>query len=63
MGENVGHFTKNSSISWRVGTHFEQKFQWEKLFRMTHSIDSQINFLGKIFEGTDEGSGEKWVGF
>ena len=20
---------------------------------MTHSIDSQINFLGKIFEGTD----------
>ena len=23
LGENPGHFTKNFSISWRVGTHFE----------------------------------------
>ena len=53
VGENVGHFTKNSSISWRVGTHFEQKFQWKKLFRMIHSIDSQINFWKKNFEETD----------
>ena len=27
VGENPGHFTKNSSISWRVGTHFEHNVQ------------------------------------
>ena len=32
------HLFKTSSISWRVGNHFEQKFQWEKLFRMIYSI-------------------------
>ena len=28
------HFSRNSLISWRVGTHFEQKFLMKKLFRM-----------------------------
>ena len=27
VGENPGHFTKHSSISWRVGTHFEHNVQ------------------------------------
>ena len=47
VGENVGHFAKNSLISWWIRTHFEQKLQWKKLFEMIHSIDSQINFLEK----------------
>lgn len=47
VDKNIGHFTKNSSFSWPVGTHFEEKFQWEKLFRIIHSINSQINVLEK----------------
>ena len=35
--ENHERFTKNSSIFSPVRTHFEQKFQLEKLFKMTIS--------------------------
>ena len=43
--ENPGHFTKNSSISWQVGTNFEQKFQWEKLFRTLCQAFWEVFFL------------------
>ena len=43
------HLFKISSISWQIGTHFEQKFQMEKLFRMMYSIDPPKHFFENFF--------------
>ena len=53
VGENPGHFTKNSSISWQVGTHFEHNVSNEKLFRINFSTKPHYQFFQKSFQGTD----------